>query len=362
MNWRATGVSQLLGLELPIIQGPFGGGLSSVQLTSCVSAAGGLGSFGAHHLNGDEIINIARAIKSQTAKPFALNLWLPFDNSEAQISEDKFQRYLAPLVPYFAELKLPLPEQPKAFIPNINEQIQAVLEAAPAVVSFVFGVPPGWVVEQCRLRGIKIVGTATTVEEAVALEQGGVDAIVASGFEAGGHRVAFLRPAEESLIGTFSLIPQVVDAVNIPVIAAGGIADGRAIAAAFNLGAQAVQIGTAFLACNESGTSNLHRAQLFSQQARHTQLTRAFSGRLARGITNRFMLEQAAGAVPYPIQGWLTGKLKQAAIEQGRADLMSLWCGQSAGLLKHKDAQQLMAGLVEQTDRLFKSQRIDLDN
>jgi nitronate monooxygenase len=353
MSWRTSRITQLLGLDLPIIQGPFGGGLSSVQLASCVSAAGGLGSFGAHHLTGDEIIDIARAIKSHTAKPFALNLWLPFDNSQVQPSQEEFNRYLLPLAPYFAELNLPLPKLPKTFIPDFTEQLQAVLAAAPAVLSFVFGVPSAWVVEQCRSRGIKIIGTATTVDEALVLEQGGVDAIVASGFEAGGHRVAFLRPAEESLIGTFSLIPQVVDAVKIPVIAAGGIADGRAIAAAFNLGAHAVQIGTAFLACNESGTSDLHRAQLFGPQARHTQLTCAFSGRLARGIHNRFMLEQSTSPAPYPIQNWLTSKLKQAATAQGRPDLMSLWCGQSAGLLKHNNAAQLMASLAEQADRLL---------
>lgn len=354
MNWRKSRVSQLLAIDVPIIQGPFGGGLSSVELTSCVSAAGGLGSFGAHHLHADEIIELASVIRTRTRKPFALNLWLPFDNSDAQPSADAFQHYLNPLAAYYAELGLPLPQQPKTFIPNFAEQFQAVLDTAPAVLSFVFGVPPAWVIDQCRSRGIITLGTATTVDEAIALEQGGVDMLVASGFEAGGHRVAFLRPAEESLMGTFSLIPQVADAVSIPVIAAGGIAEGRAIAAAFTLGAEAVQIGTAFLACAESGTSQLHRAQLFSKQARYTQLTRVFSGRLARGIANRFMDEQSHNTpAPYPIQSWLTGQLKQAACEQQHPELMSLWCGQSAPLIKYTRAQQLLAELVAQTDRLL---------
>jgi nitronate monooxygenase len=353
-NWRVTQVSQLLGLSLPIIQGPFGGGLSSVELAARVSEAGGLGSFGVHHLNGEEIRKIAAEIGAKTQNPFALNLWLPFDHSEEQPSSVQYNDYIQPLQPYYAELGLPLPEQPQRFSPDFNEQMQAVLDARPKVFSFVYGAPPTWVIEQCKSRGIVTLGSATTPDEAIALEAAGVDMVVATGFEAGGHRVSFLRKPEESLMGTFSLIPQVVDAVKIPVIAAGGIADGRGVAAALTLGAAAVQIGTAFLACAESGTSQVHRNKILSSDARYTGLTRAFSGRLARGIRNRFMDELNESALaPYPIQNWLTGKLKLAATQQQRPELMSLWCGQSAPLLKHTEAKELLEGLTRQTDQIF---------
>ncbi|HEY6527091.1 MAG TPA: nitronate monooxygenase [Cellvibrionaceae bacterium] len=354
MNWRNSRVSQLLGVQVPIIQGPFGGGLSSVALTAAVSQAGGLGSFGVHHLTAEQITQIAAAIREQTKKPFALNLWLPFDSSDYQPTEIEFQKYLEPLKPYYIELGLNVPVQPQAYAPAFDEQMQALLEARPAVFSFVYGVPPSWVIEQCKSRGIITLGAATTADEAVVLEKAGVDMVVASGFEAGGHRVSFLRAPEESLTGTFSLIPQVADAITIPVVAAGGIADGRGIAAALTLGAAAVQIGTAFLACSESGASQSHRDKIFSSEARYTGLTRVFSGRLARGIRNRFMHELSDSTpAPYPIQNWLTGKLKQAANEQNRPELMSLWCGQSAPLLRRRNASELMEELIAQTDQIF---------
>jgi nitronate monooxygenase len=354
MTWRNSRVSQLLGVQVPIIQGPFGGGLSSVALTAAVSEGGGLGSFGVHHLAAEQITQIATAIRAQTQKPFALNLWLPFDASDFQPTAVEFQKYLEPLKPYYAELGLEVPAQPHTYAPNFDEQIHALLEARPAVFSFVYGVPAPWVIEQCKARGITTLGAATTPDEAIALEKAGVDMIVASGLEAGGHRVSFLRAPEDSLTGTFSLIPQVADAVAIPVIAAGGIADGRGIAAAFTLGASGVQIGTAFLACFESGASQSHRDKILSSEARYTGLTRVFSGRLARGIRNRFMQELSDNKLaPYPIQNWLTGKLKQAASEQNRPELMSLWCGQSAPLLRSANAQQLMEELIVQTDQIF---------
>ena len=213
---------------------------------------------------------------------------------------------------------------------------------------------------RCRELEIVTIGAATTPDEAVALETAGVDMVVATGFEAGGHRVSFLRPAEESLTGTFALVPQVADAVDVPVIAAGGIADGRGVAAALTLGAQAVQIGTAFLACTESATSAIHRDALFSPAAKRTALTRAFSGRLARGIRNRFMeeLRSHESALPmYPVQNWLTGIMKPSAIAQGRSELMSLWAGQGAPLLRHCHAAALFRALVEETDGLLRGRQ-----
>lgn len=351
--WQQTEVSRRLGLAAPIIQGPFGGGLSSAALVAAVGEAGGLGSFGVHHLGADGIRAVAQDIRSRTNRPFALNLWIPLDDSDdPQLSDAAFEQGAERMRPYFEELGVPLPPRPARFMPRYQEQIKALLDVRPAVFSFVFGIPSAEVLGRCRELDIVTLGAATTPDEAIALESAGVDMIVATGLEAGGHRVSFLRPAEESLTGTFALIPQVADAVNIPVIAAGGIADGRGIAAALSLGAQGVQIGTAFLACQESGTSDLHRAKLFSPDAKHTALTRAFSGRLARGIRNRFMDELAAqqNDLPqYPVQNWFTGQLKPAGAAQGRADLISLWSGQAAPLLRHRDAAGLMAGLVEET-------------
>jgi nitronate monooxygenase len=199
---------------------------------------------------------------------------------------------------------------------------------------------------RCKKRGILTVGTATTIAEAVALEDAGCDAIAATGFEAGGHRVSFLKSSEESLHGTFSLTQIVAPRVKVPVIAAGGIVDARGVKAALMLGAQGVQVGTAFLACDESGASPEHRAALFSAQSMETVLTRTYSGRLARGIRNRLVNEMPTNISPYPIQVWFLNRLKAAARAQGRTDLVSVWCGQSAPNLKHHTVPALMAELT----------------
>ena len=355
--WKNSVVARQLGLHVPIIQGPFGGGLSSVELVTAVSEAGGLGSFGAHHLSAEQILQVTADIRARSSRPFALNLWIPHQGSdEPQISEAEFQRTIALLQPYFDELGLELPVLPAQFWPRYADQISAVLEARPAVFSFVYGVPSAEILEQCKALGIVTLGAATTADEAIALEQAGVDMVVASGFEAGGHRVSFLQEPEQSLTGTMALVPQVVDAVSCPVIAAGAIADGRGIAAALSLGAAGVQIGTAFLACQESAASAVHRAALFSPQAKSTALTRAFTGRLARGIRNRFVDEMQARQeeLPaYPVQAWLTGKIKAAAVAQGRAELISLWAGQAAPLLRHRSAHALLQSLVAETSEIL---------
>jgi nitronate monooxygenase len=235
--------------------------------------------------------------------------------------------------------------------------VAALLEARPPVFSFVFGIPSDEILRGCRQRGIVTVGTATTVEEARALDAAGIDAIVATGFEAGGHRPAFRKPPEAGLSGTMVLVPQIVDHVKAPVIAAGGIADGRGIVAALALGAQGVQIGTAFLACDESGASPPHRAALWSEQAQATVLTRIFSGRLARYIRNRYAEEMSlheSEVPPYPIQNWFTGSIRKAALEQGRGDLIALTAGQVAPLLlRHRKAAVLMEQLIGETATLL---------
>jgi nitronate monooxygenase len=216
------------------------------------------------------------------------------------------------------------------------------------------GIPPDWVLTEARQRGIATIGTATTVDEAIELETAGLDAVVASGSDAGGHRGAFLRPVRESLVGTFALVPQVVDAVSIPVIAAGGIADGRGVAAALTLGADAVQIGTGFLATDESGASAVHKHALHTPAARTTVLTRLFSGRPARGIPNRLVreLEPLEDEVPpYPIQNALMLPIRRAAGEQGLADYINLWAGQAASLTKTGSARDYLQALVAETER-----------
>ncbi len=349
--WKDTAVSRRLKLDAPIVQGPFGSGLSSVDLVVAVSESGGLGSFGVHHLDGAGIRDVAGKIRARTRRAFALNLWMPLgDSDDPQPGDAQWQAACELLRPYFDELRVPLPARPARFGPRFDEQLETVLELAPPVFSFIFGVPAPQVFERCRARGIYAVGAATTPEEAKLLADAGADAIVATGFEAGGHRPSFLREAEDCLTGTLSLVPAVVDAVKVPVIAAGGMADGRGVAAALQLGASAAQIGTAFLACEESNAAPLHRAKLFSADARRTSLTRAFTGRLARSVHNGFidaMRGRDAAFAPYPVHAWLTAKLRAAALEAGRADLISLWSGQGAPLLKHRRAAGLFASLVE---------------
>ncbi|MGA5822648.1 NAD(P)H-dependent flavin oxidoreductase [Kitasatospora sp. NPDC094028] len=347
-----TRITELLGIDHPVVQGPFGGGYSTVDLAAAVSEGGGLGSYGAHVLGPAEIAATVADIKARTARPFAVNLWVPQPGErELTLTEAEFTAHLGPLRPCLDRLGLPDPEFPKTFGQDFEQQVEALLQARPPVFSFVMGIPPASVLAEARRRGIVTLGTATTVDEAVALDEAGVDAIVASGSDAGGHRGAFLRPVEESLVGTFSLVPQVVDAVSAPVVAAGGIVDGRGIAAALALGADAVQIGTGFLATDESGASPAHKQALRGPDARVTVLTSAFSGRQARTIANRFVRDMAGQEnrfAPYPVQGTLTAPIRRAAVERGLPDYLNLWAGQAAPLARPRPAREYLAALVEQ--------------
>jgi nitronate monooxygenase len=349
-QWNQNRLTAKLGIEYPIVQGPLGG-LSSQRLAAAVSNFGGLGSYGAHSRTPDEIRAVIAELRSLTSKPFAMNLWVSVEDKGARTSDEgAFNRSLAPLAGPLASLGAPRPAyQPYAPI-RFEDQARVLLEANVPVFSFIFGIPPGEILEECRSRGIATIGTATTPDEALALEQAGVDAIVASGFEAGGHRGSFLRSAEDSLTGTMSLIPQAVDVVDVPVIAAGGIADARAVIAALALGAEAVQMGTAFLGCNDSGASSLHLQALKGREAGHTSLTRGFSGRLARGIHNRLLEElnrPGTEVLPYPLQRALVRNVSSAAEAAGRADLLPLWAGQSARVSTWTDALTLLSSLVD---------------
>ncbi len=348
-TWHDTPVTRRLGLRYPIVQGPFGGGLSTPDLVATVSNLGGLGSYGAQGHSPERVRDAVAQIRQRTAAPFAINLWVSTEDAgAAEVTTAQFETALAPFLPLYQELNVEPPRLERDTTPRFEDQVAALLDLRVPAFSFVFGVPDRAIIDECRRRGIVTLGTATTADEARALEAGGADMVVASGFEAGGHRPSFLRSAESSLTGTLALVPQAVDAVDIPVIAAGGIADGRTLAAALTLGAHAVQVGTAFLACEESGAAPGHRAALLGAERSQTVLTRGFSGRLARGLRNRLaeLLETQPPPLPYPVPSELLAPLRRAALERNRTDLMSQWAGQGAPLLTHRHARELFAALV----------------
>src|ERR1700722_20138452 len=348
--WNKTRVSQKLGIDYPIIRGPRGG-FSSQRLTAAVSNFGALGSFGAHSMEPQAIRDVIAEIRSLTARPFAINLWVSMEDEGARTADEAaFRRAASSLAPYIERVGGAQP----SFTPykplRFEDQARALLEAKPPVFSFITGIPPKEILDEARKQKIVIVGTATTPDEAVALEQAGVDIVVDSGFEAGGHRGSFLRSAEDSLTGTMSLVPQTVDAISIPVVAAGGIADARGIAAAFALGAEGVQMGTVFLACEESGSSALHREAILSGKANRTSLTRGFTGRLARGIHNQLLEEMnrpGVSVLPYPLQRSLMRNLAVPAQQAGQGELLALWAGQSAGLARWPGVTALLQSLVD---------------
>lgn len=354
--WNKTKASELLGIEYPILQGPFGGGLSTPELVATVSNTGGLGGYGAYSISPQEIYEVDKRIKSLTNKPYNLNLWVSdTDAGDGTVSDKQFEQTKALFKPYFDRAGIELPPKPD-FKTRFENQFQVILDVKPKVFSFVFGIPSPDMLEEARKRGILLVGNATTMDEAIALELAGVDAIVASGFEAGGHRPSFLESAELSTTGSFVLTQLIREKVKVPVITAGGIATGKGIAAAFTLGADAVQIGTAFLATEESGALPEHREALFSDAAKQTILTKAYTGRLGRGIITQLAKEvrgKEEGILPFPLQTTFMSSLRKAALEQNKHDLVLFWSGQIAPILKHRKASELMRALIEETGNLM---------
>jgi nitronate monooxygenase len=354
--WNQTRVSELLRLKYPIIQGPLGG-LSSQRLTAAVSKFGGLGSFGAHGLEPAAIEDVIAEIRSLTTRPFAINLWVSMEDPGTRSSDAAaFSRALSHLAPHIEAVggtqPVFAPYKPVRF----EDQARVLFDANVPAFSFTFGIPPKEIIDEARRREIVTLGAATTPDEAIALEQAGADIVVASGFEAGGHRGSFLRPAEDSLTGTFSLVPQTVDVVRIPVVAAGGIADARGIVAAFALGAEGVQMGTVFLACEESGAHPLHREAILRGKADRTALTQGFTGRLARGIDNALLQEMnkpGTKILPYPLQRSLMRNLALPAQKAGRTDLLALWAGQSANLARCPGTSELLQSLVDGASMQF---------
>jgi len=332
----------LLGIELPLIQAPMAG-VQAGAMAIAVSNAGGLGSLPAAMLTTDALRAELALIRAQTTRPFNVNL---FCHAPPQPSAEREARWRAALAPYHAEYGI----DPASIAagpgraPFSHEVADVLAEFAPPVVSFHFGLPAPDLLARVRGWGAKVLASATTVDEARWLAARGVDAIIAQGLEAGGHRGVFLTDDLTTQLGLFALLPQLLHAVDVPVIAAGGIADAQGVAAALALGAAGVQVGTAYLLCPEATTSAVHRAALKSEAAHHTALTNLFTGRPARGIVNRVMRELGAisDAPPeFPLATSAIVPLRAKAEAQGRGDFSPLWSGQNASGCKEVPAAQL---------------------
>jgi nitronate monooxygenase len=347
-----TELSEKLGIEHPIIQAPMAGGGDTPELVASVCNAGALGFVGAAYLSPAQILEIGRAVREKTERPFGMNLFAPLPEPETpKNAENALKR----LVPFFSELGLAPPALPAKASHSFSEQLEAALQTGASCLSFTFGMLPSDAVAAIKLKKLPFFGTATTVEEAIELERAGVDGVIAQGSEAGGHRGTFGGDFQSAMVGTMALVPQIVDAVRVPVIASGGIMDGRGIAAALALGASAVQMGTAFLTCAESGVSNGYREAILHAREDQTRVTRAFSGRPARGIVNRLMTEVESGdaneaILPFPLQNGVTRPLRSAAAKQGRAEFLSLWAGQGMRMARRQTAAELIARLVRETN------------
>jgi nitronate monooxygenase len=337
----------LFGVERPIIQAPMAG-VQGSALAIAVSNAGGLGSLPAAMLNAEALRRELNAIREQTDRPVNVNFFCHQPPEPDEVREAEWRRKLSP---YFDKLGIELDaiSSSPARTPFSAEMADVLEEFQPEVVSFHFGLPAAALMSRVKAWGAKVLSTATTVDEARWLEARGVDAIVAQGWEAGGHRGMFLSEDVTTQLGTLALLPQVIQAVGVPVIAAGGIADARGVAAALALGAAGVQVGTAYLLCPEATTSPVHRAALTSDAARHTALTNLFSGRPARGIVNRIMRElgpMSPAAPAFPLAGTALAPLRIAAEGRGSGDFSPLWSGQNASGCKEMPAGELTAALA----------------
>ena len=343
-------LTELIGIEHSIIQAPMAGGTTTPELVAAVSNAGALGSLGAAYLTPEQIAKTVAEIRRLTRRPFCVNLFVsppppPPGSWDAGA-------ILAFLSEHYAAVGLQAPEIPTSFAPDAEGQWAAVLAERVPVFSFTFGVPDPAVIAPFQAGGTRVFGSATTVAEARQLVAAGVDGVIAQGSEAGAHRATFGGDFERALIGTLALVPQVVDAVDLPVVASGGIMDGRGIVAAEALGAAGVQLGTAFLTTDEAGTSAIYREALVRARDDQTVITRAFSGRPARGIINAFIEQMSApGApdpLPFPVQNALTSPMRRAAAQQDDAERLALWAGQGVPLARAGGAGELVARLVNE--------------
>lgn len=349
-----TPFTKLAGVQYPIVGAPMVGACTT-DLTAAISNAGGLGPLAAAAMTPDAIRKEIAEVRKRTDKPFNVNL---FVLGETKPETKQVARALELLAPIRDELGLPPGTPLEKYSQETGAQIEVLLEARPAMASFTFGILSKEQVAKLKARGILVMGTATTVAEARAWEAVGVDLVCAQGSEAGAHRGTFLGDFEGSMVGTMALVPQVVDAVQVPVVAAGGIMDGRGIAASLMLGASGVQLGTAFLSSPESGISAAWREALSDVHDDSTRVSRIYSGRYARGIVNEFMrkLTPVANEIPpYPIQNALTQPIRQAAAKAGRTEYLSLWAGQAAAMGRGLPAAELFAALVRETQEVLQN-------
>jgi nitronate monooxygenase len=346
--WPDRRLLDLLGIELPIVQAPMAGANGSAMAIA-VSEAGGLGSLPCAMLDAAKARAEIGVIRQRTARPINVNF---FCHAPPQPDAQREAAWRARLAPYYVELGLDAGASAPAVsrAPFDAAMCELIEDLKPEAVSFHFGLPEPTLLARVKAAGCRVVGSATTAEEARWLEQRGCDAIIAQGYEAGGHRGMFLARDIATQAGTFALLPQVTDAVKVPVIAAGGIADGRGIAAAFALGAAGVQVGTAYLFTPEATITDLHRAALRTARDDRTALTNLFSGRPARGLVNRLTREvgpMSDLAPPFPTAGAALAPLKAKAEAAGRADFSSLWSGQAASLAREMPAGELTRRLAE---------------
>ena len=349
MNAKSRALLARLGIAHPIVQAPMAGGGSTPALAAEVSHAGGLGFLGAAYLTPAQIAEAVAEVRKRTSKPFGVNLFCGgYERAGGAAPIAPAMKAL--MARHHAALGLPPPEPPPPQSDPAPAQLEALLAARVPVFSFTFGIPAPEAIARFKAAGTFVIGTATTVEEGRRLAAAGVDAIQAQGAEAGGHRGTFAAPFEHAMVGLMALVPALADAVDIPVIASGGIMDGRGIVAAEALGAAAAALGTAFLVCDEAGVPEAYKAALLQAREDRTALTRAFSGRPARGIVNAFLQEaEESGAIaPFPAQNALTRPMRTAAAKAGDTERLSLWAGQGVRLARRMKAAELVRALVQE--------------
>jgi nitronate monooxygenase len=349
-----TLLTRKLNIKYPIFQAPMAGGPSTPALVAAVSNAGGLGNLGAGYLTPEQIRTAIKQTRELTDQPFGVNLFVFNQPEESEETNEAMSKHLN-----FYRNELGIPHNPslQKLSESFEEQVQAVLEERVPVFSFTFGIPSQDMIQSMKQRGTFVIGTATTVDEAIQLEASGVEAIVAQGSEAGGHRGTFLKDASNSLIGLMALVPQMADHVSIPVIASGGIMDGRGLVASLALGAAAVQMGTAFLASTESGAHPAYKQKILSANEDTTEITSAYSGKAARGIQTKFMRDMCLypGEIPlYPIQHVMTRDIRQASAKANNPEFMSLWAGQGLRMAEEKSAATIIKQTIEQAGALVK--------
>ncbi|MBH0170113.1 NAD(P)H-dependent flavin oxidoreductase [Fictibacillus sp. 18YEL24] len=345
-------ICSMLNIKYPIIQAGMAGGPTIPELVAEVSEAGALGTLGAGYMSPQQIKTALKNIQQLTRSPIAVNLFLPEPETH-KMDEEAIQAMQQHLNTYRSKLGIPevhdIPDVENLF----KKQLATVIEAGVKIVSFTFNAPSKRLVEDLHALEMVVIATATSVKEAIHLESNGVDLIVAQGAEAGGHRGTFLNGESESMIGTMALVPQVVDAVSCPVVAAGGIMDGRGMAAALTLGASAVQLGTAFLTVKESGANTIHKQTILSSRDTDTKITKVFSGKSARGFKNKMMIDLEShirDLPPYPLQHMLTSDIRREAANQGNKEMMSMWAGQASALAQVRSAGDLVRSLINQCD------------